>query len=88
MAARHFRARYSPDWFTRLFSLLAPCFSLFLEFKSGQITTIDGELGLDGAGAHVADASTTGSNSALTGLASVTDEFSLRTAHRSRRPAL
>jgi hypothetical protein len=27
-AARHFRARHSPDRLTRLFSLLAPCFSL------------------------------------------------------------
>ena len=46
-----------------------------LEFKSGQITTINGELQLNGAGAHVADAGATGSSSALTGLASVTDEF-------------
>ena len=46
-----------------------------LEFKSGQITTIDGELWLDGASARVADAGTLGSNSALTGLTSVTGNF-------------
>jgi len=42
-----------------------------LEFASGQITTIDSnsELSLTGANAFVADASKTGSESALTGLA-------------------
>ena len=49
-----------------------------LEFKSGEITTINGWLQLDGANAHVADAGTTGSNSALTGLSSVTDFFLLQ----------
>ena len=49
-----------------------------LEFKSGEITTINGWLQLDGASAHVADAGTTGSNSALTGLTSVTDFFLLQ----------
>ena len=48
-----------------------------LEFKSGQITTIDGELSLDGANARVADAGTLGSNSALTGLTSVAGNFLL-----------
>jgi hypothetical protein len=33
-ATRHFRARHSPDWFTRLFSLFAPCFSLLSPFFS------------------------------------------------------
>ena len=46
-----------------------------LEFKSGQITTVNGELQLNGASAHVADAGTTGSNSALTGLTSVSEHF-------------
>jgi hypothetical protein len=49
-----------------------------LEFKTGEITTINGWLQLDGANAHVADAGTTGSNSALTGLTSVTDFFLLQ----------
>src|SRR5271156_3084362 len=49
-----------------------------LEFKSGEITTVNGWLQLDGAGAHVADAGTLGSNSALTGLTSVTDFFLLQ----------
>ena len=44
-----------------------------LEFKTGSITTINGNLTLDGASAHVADAGATTSNSALTGLTSVTD---------------
>ena len=48
-----------------------------LEFKSGQITTISGELYLDGANSRVADAGTLGSNSALTGLASVSGDFFL-----------
>ena len=49
-----------------------------LEFKGGEITTVNGELQLDGANAHVADASATSSNSALTGLSSVTDFFLLQ----------
>ena len=49
-----------------------------LEFKSGEITTVNGWLQLDGANAHVADAGATGSNSALTGLSSVTDFFLLQ----------
>ena len=48
-----------------------------LEFKSGQITTVDGELWLDGANARIADAGTLGSNSALTGLTSVSGYFFL-----------
>ncbi len=42
-----------------------------LEFKSGQITTVDGELFLAGAKARVADAGKLTTNSALTGLSSV-----------------
>jgi hypothetical protein len=42
-----------------------------LEFQSGQINTINGELFLDGANARVADVSDTTHNSALTGLTSV-----------------
>ncbi len=48
-----------------------------LEFKTGSITTVNGELTLDGASAHVADAGATTSNSALTGLTSVTGIFFL-----------
>ena len=48
-----------------------------LEFKTGSITTINGNLTLDGASAHVADAGKLTSNSALTGLTSVTDIFRL-----------
>jgi len=48
-----------------------------LEFKSGQITTVDGTLQLNGANARVADAGTLGSNSALTGLTSVSGDFHL-----------
>ena len=48
-----------------------------LEFKSGQITTVNGELWLDGANARVADAGTLSSNSALTGLTSVSGDFFL-----------
>ena len=48
-----------------------------LEFKSGKITTVDGELWLDGANALVADAGALGSNSALTGLTSVSGDFFL-----------
>ena len=48
-----------------------------LEFKSGQITTVNGELWLDGAKSFVADAGSTGSNSALTGLSTVSGNFFL-----------
>ena len=34
LAAQHLRARHSPDWLTRLFSLFAPCFSLLSPFFS------------------------------------------------------
>ena len=47
------------------------------EFKSGQITTVNGELFLDGANTRVADAGATSTNSALTGLTSVAGEFFL-----------
>ena len=46
-----------------------------LEFKSGQITTVNGELWLDGANARVADAGKLTSNSALTGLTGVAGNF-------------
>ena len=49
-----------------------------LEFKSGQITTVDGQLQLSGANARVADAATPASNSALTGLATVAGNFFLQ----------
>ena len=49
-----------------------------LEFKSGQITTVDGQLQLNGANARVADAATPASNSALTGLATVAGNFFLQ----------
>ncbi len=48
-----------------------------LEFKSGQITTVNGELWLDGANSRVADAGKLTSNSALTGLSSVSGDFFL-----------
>ncbi len=48
-----------------------------LEFKTGSITTINGELWLDGAKRDVADAGATTSNSALTGLTSVAGIFYL-----------
>jgi hypothetical protein len=48
-----------------------------LEFKSGEITTVNGELWLDGAKARIADAGATGSNSALTGLKSLSGDFYL-----------
>ena len=59
-----------------------------LEFKSGQITTIGGTLQLDGGISRVADAGTLSSNSALTGLTSVSGKFYRRTAQRSRPPAI
>ena len=59
-----------------------------LEFKSGQITTVNGTLWLDGANSRVADAGRTGSNSALTGLTSVAGNFWRRTAQRLRLPAI
>jgi hypothetical protein len=46
-----------------------------LEFESGEIATVDGELYLDGAKARVADAGATTTNSALTGLATVSGNF-------------
>ena len=49
-----------------------------LEFKSGQITTINGELVLDGAKSFVADAGKLTRNSALTGLTSVSGDFVLQ----------
>jgi hypothetical protein len=38
-STRHFRARHSPDWFTRLISLFPPCFSLLSPFSpcSGKV---------------------------------------------------
>ena len=48
-----------------------------LEFKSGEITTIDGELELNSAKARVADAGSTSTNSALTGLTTVDGYFLL-----------
>ena len=48
-----------------------------LGIQERPITTINGELVLDGASAHVADAGATTSNSALTGLTSVTGTFFL-----------
>ena len=60
-----------------------------LEFKSGQITTVDGTLWLDGANSRVADAGTLTSNSALTGLDQRRRRISgWRTAQRSARPAM
>ncbi len=49
-----------------------------LEFESGQITTVNGELVIDGAGSRVADAGALSSNSALTGLSSVSGGFYLQ----------
>ena len=46
-----------------------------LEFKSGEIKTVNGTLWLDGANSRVADAGTLGSNSALTGLSGVAGNF-------------
>ena len=46
-----------------------------LEFKSGQITTVNGTLWLDGAKSCVADAGKLTTNSALTGLTSVAGNF-------------
>ena len=48
-----------------------------LEFKSGQITTVNGEFWLDGANSRIADAGKLTSNSALTGLLSVSGDFFL-----------
>src|SRR5271166_3625335 len=48
-----------------------------LEFASGQITTIDGELFLDGTNARVADSGATTTNSALTGLSSNAGTFTV-----------
>ena len=49
-----------------------------MEFKSGQITTVNGTLWLDGANSRVADAGKLTSNSALTGLTSVAGDFFLQ----------
>ena len=49
-----------------------------LEFKSGQITTVNGTLWLDGAKSFVADAGALTSSSALTGLTSVAGNFWLQ----------
>ena len=46
-----------------------------LEFKSGQITTVDGTLWLDGANSRVARAAALTTNSALTGLTTVSGNF-------------
>ena len=46
-----------------------------LEFVSGQISTIDGALQLNGANARIADAGTLATNSALTGLTTVAGDF-------------
>jgi hypothetical protein len=46
-----------------------------LEFKSGEIATVNGELELVGKNSRVADAGSTASNSALTGLTSVAGNF-------------
>ena len=48
-----------------------------MEFKSGQITTVNGTLWLDGANSRVADAGRLTSNSALTGLSTVSGDFFL-----------
>ena len=49
-----------------------------LEFKSGEISTIDGALSLSGAQAQIDDQSTLSGNSALTGLTTVAGTFALR----------
>jgi fibronectin-binding autotransporter adhesin len=49
-----------------------------LEFASGQITTIDGQLQLNGPSAFVADAGSLTKNSALAGLATVAGNFYLQ----------
>ncbi len=46
-----------------------------LEFANGQIGTIDGFLGLNGANARIADAGTLASNSALAGLNTIAGTF-------------
>ena len=48
-----------------------------LEFASGKIGTIAGELSINGINARVADVGTLATNSALTGLTSVTGELEL-----------
>ncbi|MEA2769789.1 MAG: serralysin [Acetobacteraceae bacterium] len=48
-----------------------------LEFASGQIGTIAGAVGLNGANARIADAGTLASNSALTGLNTIAGQFVL-----------
>ena len=49
-----------------------------LEFKSGEISTVDGAIQLNGANARIADAGSTSSNSALTGLTTVAGNFWLQ----------
>ena len=53
-----------------------------LEFESGQITTVNGTLQLDGAKARVADARAAGSNSALAGLTDDAGHFYLQNGAR------
>ena len=50
-------------------------YDALLEFESGEIATVDGELWLDGAKARIADTGKTTTNSALSGLATVSGDF-------------
>ena len=59
-----------------------------LEFKSGQIATVNGTLWLDGAKPFVADAGKLTSNSALTGLTGVAGNFWLENGATVPRPAM
>ena len=60
-----------------------------LEFKSGQITTVNGELQLDGANARVADAGATRQQQRADRPYQRRRTISFcRTAQRSRRPAI
>src|SRR5271157_3401255 len=70
------RRRGSAQWEWRLGTVLLENDAL-LEFKSGQISTVDGTLWLDGANSRVADAGALSTNSALTGLATVAGGFYL-----------
>ncbi len=63
----------SVQWEQRPGQLPSP--TPLLEFASGQIGTIDGGLGLNGANALIADAGTLTTNSALTGLNTVSGDF-------------
>ena len=49
-----------------------------LDCPSGQITTINGSLTLNGTNARVADAADTSTNSALVGLTKVSGDFFLQ----------